>query len=60
MTKARGETNGAVKLTEDQVRYIRAHYRPGYNATTLARKYSVSRQTIYAAATGMTWGWLDD
>jgi len=56
----RGVLNGAAKLTEAQVRYIRTHYRPGHNTQTLANKFNVTRQAVYMAATGMTWGWLDD
>lgn len=43
------------KLTEDDVRFIRAHYvprDPEYGARALGRKYGVRHQTIYEVAKG--------
>jgi DNA-binding transcriptional regulator YhcF (GntR family) len=45
------------KLTQEQVDYIRAEYRP-YSATrsfaSFARKFNCTPSTIYQAYTGMT------
>lgn len=56
----KGTRNGANKLTEADVRNIRARWLPYINTAELALRYNVCRQTIYAIGTGQTWGWLDD
>jgi poly(3-hydroxybutyrate) depolymerase len=60
---ARGRRNGAARLTEDAVRYIRQHYRPNprnhSNGGALAAKFGVTRRTINAVYHGEQWGWLD-
>jgi hypothetical protein len=42
----RGETHGMVKLAEQDVLYIRQHYRPYRNGRELAKKFRVSLPTI--------------
>jgi len=53
-TVQRGERNGRAKLTEHDVRVIRAA-RPGTSLAELGERYGVSRTCIYLAATGRTW-----
>ena len=59
MPGPRGTRNGASKLTEKTVREIREQYRPFKNASQLARRYGVTRNTIRAVADGEIWGWLE-
>jgi hypothetical protein len=53
-TKAIGSRQGAAKLTEEQVRQIRARHAPGKGAT-LAREYGVSQSTISSIIRGQWW-----
>lgn len=56
--KARGERASASKLTEAQVREIRASYVPGVygkGSYVLARRYGVSKQSIQAILSGKSW-----
>ena len=48
----RGERNTSSKLTDDDVRAIRAS--PESNAT-LAKRYGIAKENIWAARTGRTW-----
>ena len=52
----RGERNGAAKLTEDQVRFMRwlTYYRGMF--AVLAQQFRVSHTTIRKAYQGETWG----
>jgi hypothetical protein len=54
-TSNRGERCGAVKLTEDQARYIMNSTEPGWE---LARRFAVSQQTICNLRKGRTWNHL--
>lgn len=63
----RGQDHGQAKLTEEQVRHIRASYVPnshskGYSA--FARRYGVDQSTIRGVVQGITWkhvnGGLDE
>ncbi|MGC7464261.1 HNH endonuclease [Xanthomonas citri pv. citri] len=51
----RGHGHGPTKLTEDQVRTIRADARGPY---AVARAYGVSPRCIYDIRSGKNWGWL--
>ena len=51
----RGIRNPACKLTEDQVREIRASDK---DPTELGRLYGVSKWTIYEIRSGRSWTWL--
>lgn len=51
-TRAEGERHGCHKLTEDQVRAIRAS---GTRTGTLSRRYGVSDTTIKDIRSGRTW-----
>lgn len=58
-SRKRGDDHAHAKLTEDQVRHIRASYVPdshskGFNA--FARRYGVGHKTIRQAFLGETWG----
>lgn len=54
-----GTDNGQSKLTEDQVRSIRAEAVPGkVGHKRLAKKYGVAPQTIKDILRGKNWGWL--
>lgn len=58
---ARGERARAGKLTEAQVREIRAKYQRGVRgkgARVLGREYGVSAQSIDMIVKGLHWGWL--
>lgn len=53
-----GEKNGRSRLTEADVRFIRANYVPGsatYGAKALSQRFGVAPQTISAAARGQRW-----
>lgn len=50
----RGEVNPAAKLTESQVKQIRAKGRSG-TITSIAQKYGVSRKSIYRILDGTHW-----
>jgi len=65
--KAQGSENNRTKLTEAQVREIRAQYRKGrapYAEATslrgLARAYGVTKYTIFSVLHGLTWRHLSD
>lgn len=55
----KGSRNGAAKLTEQQVRQIRARREAGERRCTLAQEYGVNPYAIRDITTGATWGWLD-
>jgi hypothetical protein len=50
--QARGERNGPAKLTEAQVRTIRADTRPH---SEVAKEYSVGATTVHSLRAGKTW-----
>jgi hypothetical protein len=50
--KPRGERHGQAKLTDEQVRYIRASGRP---PREMAREFGVSDTVVYLARQGRTW-----
>lgn len=55
---AKGESMGASKLTEEQVRYIRKVYTPGdrqRGVNALARQLGVSAPTVHSIVLGKTW-----
>jgi hypothetical protein len=53
---AKGEDSGPAKLTDDQVRAIRAAYIPGkVDCTALGKTYKVDHTTVKAIVTGETW-----
>ena len=53
-----GSRNPASRLTEYDVRNIRALLSMGHMQCTIAKEYGVSRSAISMIATGMTWAWL--
>ena len=54
--QARGEKQGASKLTEGQVRQIRARYAQGdITKAALATEFSVTRRTIQVIVEGLGW-----
>ena len=55
-TSLRGSKNHANKLTEDQVRVIKA--RSKENQVRLGKEFGVRQSTIYNIIIGKTWGWL--
>jgi hypothetical protein len=59
---AKGESAYHAKLTEEQVRYIRANYRKTGprkgNGKELSEKFNISRTVIYQIAAGETWSHL--
>lgn len=52
---ARGELNVNAKLTEADIREIRAAYRAGEKQVPLARRFGVRQSTIWAIVRGKTW-----
>lgn len=56
-TSTRGSKNISCKLTEDQVRMIKA--RNTENQTKLAEEFGVGKTTIHYIVTGRTWSWLN-
>jgi hypothetical protein len=58
---SRGENHPAAKLTAEKVIEARSLLRPNdplYGYTGLARRYGVSRGTLYLAIIRKTWAWL--
>lgn len=56
--RLRGEQQGRAKLTETDVRFIRAHYVRGsleFGAKSLARKFSVAGSLVQRIVTGKSW-----
>jgi hypothetical protein len=51
----RGEQHGRALLTNEQVREMRKHYTDGESIRILARRYSVSKSTVYHIVIGDTW-----
>lgn len=58
-TASCGTRNGANKLTEDDVREIRAQRAFGTPRPTLAARYGVGHWTIRDIDYGHTWSWLE-
>lgn len=54
-TKGKGELAGNAKLTDSQVREIRALAIRGVTSAEIARRYGVARVTISAIRTGRNW-----
>lgn len=52
---ARGERSGKARLTDDQVRAMRADVAAGLTWVKAAAKYDVSRQTVRMVVTGRSW-----
>lgn len=54
-----GEENNKAKLTEEQVRWIKANHKPGRMSPTgcpqIAKLFGVDRNTVLAIVTGKTW-----
>lgn len=57
-TRARGQSQGSSKLTDDDVRAIRA-MRGHITQRELARQYQVTFQTVNDIQLRKRWGWLD-
>lgn len=58
-----GTTNGRCKLSEEDVEYIRANYKPHdsvFGARPLAEKFGVAPQTISAVMSGQNWKWKEE
>jgi hypothetical protein len=53
--EARGERNGRARLTEADVRAIRARLAHGHSHTSVADAFGVHSKTIYQLAYGLTW-----
>ncbi len=51
----RGEAHPRAKLTEDDVRLIRALSKEGLSQRVIARKFYVSKRAIEAIVTGTGW-----
>lgn len=56
--QARGSRDGNAKLNEEQVAEIWRELYQGTGKTALARRYEVTRQTIWAIETKRTWAHL--
>lgn len=58
LKSAKGEQNGASKLTQDDVVYIRTHYvksSKDFGFAALGRRFGVDAKTIEHAYKGITW-----
>lgn len=55
LMKRKGEHNPAAKLTEDDVRDIRARYAAGESPAALGQRYGISRTNAYRVAVRQTW-----
>lgn len=51
----RGESHAFAKLTEDDVRQIRARVAAGESQNALAREFKVARSAIYQVISGRSW-----
>jgi hypothetical protein len=58
-TAPRGEHNPSSKLTEDDVRFIRAHHRKLRNLD-MAERFGVNKEHISNIVRRKTWAWLPD
>lgn len=56
-TDTRGVRNGRAKLSEDDVRAIRA-MASGMTLTAIAHQFSISVKTAWSIVERQTWGWL--
>ncbi|MDV6278341.1 hypothetical protein R3Q06_33420 [Rhodococcus erythropolis] len=57
--RAHGTTNGAGKLTDDQVRYIRSSFDTGgITQVSLARQYDISPSVVHGIVMGKTYSHL--
>jgi hypothetical protein len=62
-TAAKGERHSRAKLTDELVRYLCKHCRPGdltWGFLPLARRLGVASATVTAAVKGKTWRHLRD
>lgn len=50
-----GEDHWAAKLTSEEVAYIRNNFKPRDNSKNLAKKFGVSKDTIYLIVRGKIW-----
>lgn len=55
-TRARGEVNGGAKITEADVRALRAHYRTGATQVTLGAMFGLSQTQVSRIVRRETWG----
>jgi hypothetical protein len=53
--RLKGEENPNVKLTEEEVRQMRAQRLAGVTLAALGRQYGVTAQTAHLVTTGKTW-----
>ena len=58
-THNRGERHSMAKLTEDDVREIRAALASGETHRSIAARFGVAEVTVWSVANGDTWGWLE-
>lgn len=61
-TRVYGEANGQSKLTEEQVRWIKATHVPHshrYGTAALARQLGVSYECVFYVVHGITWAHVD-
>jgi DNA-directed RNA polymerase specialized sigma subunit len=56
----RGEDHKSAKLSENQVREIRARLALNHRQIDIAADYGVSQMTISRIARRYTWAWLDE
>lgn len=59
--KCLGENHHAHKLTEENVMFIREHYKPRdkqYSAVKLGKMFGVTEYAIKDVIRGKSWGWL--
>lgn len=54
----RGTTNGRTRLTEDQVRQIRALAAEGQSCRAIGREFGVAPGTVSSVVRRVNWGWV--
>lgn len=57
--RARGERNGRAKLSEFQVRKLRAYKAEGWTQSELAARFGIARSTAGDIARGRRWAHLE-
>lgn len=58
-TSNRGSAHGMARLTEDDVRGIRALSALGWTQRALGERYGIRQQHVSEIVRGVCWGWLD-
>lgn len=58
-TMTRGIATNTAKLTEEQVRTLRAAHTAGQSGLSLSKEYGIAQATAWAIIRRKSWAWLD-